>query len=315
MQIRESSKNAYKGPISKFLLYLIAKQPDLVNADFLAKLNQIPSDAPTKTRKRLTSQALEEWARARRGVPPLVWKDISGPLMKRYFANLKDEKGEPAGKATKSTARSAVLHLFSRFDAVMEVETSAALTSLWKSIKRDYQDLKAAGKVKIDEGKSAVAMELWEKLMDYMLASDRPEAIFCHLYSLLSLNLGCRSGNTAGIMLVHFSGASDSVACQFMHQKNDQEGEMAEYLRHLFANPFLPSTCVVLSLGIYWACHGFDSEGFLFPGSRQDNRYLKALHSFVLALKVIMCCVVCVLLTFHFELKRMTLRLPAYDQR
>jgi hypothetical protein len=127
---------------------------------------------------------------------------------------------------------------------------------------------------------------MFEALMGAIISSDRPEGPFVHAYSLLSLNLGCRSGNTAGIKTNHFSGASDSAACQFMHQKNDQEGEMADYLRHLFANPFNPKMCVILSLGIYWACRGFSSDGSLFPGSRQDNRYLKALHSFVDELKV-----------------------------
>ena len=160
-------------------------------------------------------------------------------------------------------------------------------------MKRDFQDLKASGQVSIHEGKRAIPMHLFEALLSAMQKSERAEGVFCHAYSVVSLNLGCRSGNTAGIKLSHFSGTGDSVGVQFMHQENDQEGEMAEYLRHLFGNPYKPSRCVILSLGIYWACHGFAADGSLFGGSKQDNRYLKLLHIFVKNMEVVVsCCVV-----------------------
>lgn len=40
--------------------------------------------------------------------------------------------------------------------------------------------------------------------------------------------------------------------------------------------------CPILSLGIYWACFGFDSqETKLFPGANQYDRFRKLLHHFV----------------------------------
>lgn len=114
------------------------------------------------------------------------------------------------------------------------------------------------------------------------------DGAFAHLYSLLSLNLGCRSSNTAGIALQHISAGTDHFVIQFVHQKNDQEGEMQGYERHIFANPLNPVMCPILALAIYLSIVPFREGGvMLFDGtkangrSNQDERYLKILKRII----------------------------------
>jgi hypothetical protein len=300
MQVRESSKGVYMGPIVRFILHLLERCPHILDGELRAQLVGV-TELGTEQKKNKEAKVVflrwhGEFQDKKRG-QPLDWSQVTGDVLKRYFANLKGTKGQmkgqAAGKSTKSTARSAVLHLFSMFGQRMSADADTALTALWKGMKRDFQDLKASGKVSIHEGKRAIPMHLFESLLSSMQKSEKVEGIFAHLYSVICLNLGCRSGNTAGIKLSHFSGAGDSIGVQFMHQKNDQEGETAEYLRHMFANPYKPFRCPVLSLGIYWGCHGFAADGSLFGGSKQDNRYLKLLHTYVKDMEVYVCFLLC----------------------
>ncbi|EGZ22180.1 hypothetical protein PHYSODRAFT_402680, partial [Phytophthora sojae] len=59
----------------------------------------------------------------------------------------------------------------------------------------------------------------------------------------------------------------DAVGAIFFKTKTNQEGAGPRDPRHLYANPFSPSTCWVTALAIYWACNPRAQPGPLFPGS------------------------------------------------
>ena len=114
----------------------------------------------------------------------------------------------------------------------MSDEMQGAITSFWKGMARNLADMKADGLVKIDEGKRAIPIELYEKLLLAIMQSPRNEAVFCHTYAVLSANLGCRTNNTARVALNHMSACADSCTILFAQTKSDQEGEMEMFKRH-----------------------------------------------------------------------------------
>lgn len=85
-------------------------------------------------------------------------------------------------------------------------------------------------------------------------------------------------GNGLGVCYEHMEWRGDAMCIYFAHMKNDQLGDRPRDPRHIYANPIIPEVCPILSLGIYWAIHGFDNEHHkLFPGSNQYERYRKGL--------------------------------------
>ncbi|EGZ09988.1 hypothetical protein PHYSODRAFT_411548, partial [Phytophthora sojae] len=63
----------------------------------------------------------------------------------------------------------------------------------------------------------------------------------------------------------------------FFTTKTNQEGAGPRDPRHLYANPFSPSTCWVTALAIYLACNPRAQPGPLFPGSDPKLRFGKTL--------------------------------------
>lgn len=143
MQVRESSKGVYLGPLVLFVLHLLERSPEMFDRELRAQLEAATARGSEAKKKREAKGVLLKWRsefqEKKRG-PPLDWTQVTGDVLKRYFANLKGTRGElkgkAAGKSTKSTARSAVLHLFSMFGQSLSSEASAALTGLWKGMKR-----------------------------------------------------------------------------------------------------------------------------------------------------------------------------------
>ena len=158
------------GPLILFVLHLLERSPEMFDRELRAQLEAATARGSEAKKKREAKGVLLKWRsefqEKKRG-PPLDWTQVTGDVLKRYFANLKGTRGElkgkAAGKSTKSTA--AVLHLFSMFGQSLSSEASAALTGLWKGMKRDFQDLKASGQVSIHEGKRAIPMHLFEALL------------------------------------------------------------------------------------------------------------------------------------------------------
>ncbi|POM67409.1 Hypothetical protein PHPALM_16601 [Phytophthora palmivora] len=84
----------------------------------------------------------------------------------------------------------------------------------------------------------------------------------------------CRAGNTASIHSGHLSWDGDALAILFGHMKNDHDGTRPRDARRVYANPFIPEICPVLSLAIYGAVLGL-SNSKIFPGGNQKSWQMK----------------------------------------
>ena len=85
-----------------------------------------------------------------------------------------------------------------------------------------------------------------------------------------------RSSNTFRIHYNHMDWREDALCIFFSQMKNDQFGERPRDPRHVYANPFMPEICPILSLGMYWLSVGFDHQSSkLYPGASQYYRFCK----------------------------------------
>ena len=75
------------------------------------------------------------------------------------------------------------------------------------------------------------------------------ESIFGHCFLTLTSNLMmCRSKNTILVQREHIDRSGDAMTIQFTHSKSDREGQDAGNKRHVYADPFMPAICPVLSI-------------------------------------------------------------------
>ncbi|KAF1787535.1 hypothetical protein GQ600_2454 [Phytophthora cactorum] len=79
------------------------------------------------------------------------------------------------------------------------------------------------------------------------------------------------------LIVVNSPWEQDSLTIRFGHMKNDQDGTRSRDARHIYASPFLPEICPILSLAIYAAVFELGNSK-LFPGGNQYDRFAKILR-------------------------------------
>jgi len=95
---------------------------------------------------------------------------------------------------------------------------------------------------------------------------------FPHLYLVLTWNLMCRTNNTASIRLNHLNWIRDCFGVFFAKSECDQEGDHSKDRKHVYANPFSPEICPLLSIAMYFLCNQ-EIGNTLFPGGSQNTRF------------------------------------------
>ena len=106
------------------------------------------------------------------------------------------------------------------------------------------------------------------------------EGIFANLFTKFAVNTIGRSDNIDDLLLDKFDWEEDALTIQFASTKPDQAGEITADRKRLFANPYKPEICTILSLSIHTWCtrrSSTDECKFLFNGINQDTRYYQIL--------------------------------------
>ena len=136
------------------------------------------------------------------------------------------------------------------------------------------------------EGKDPMSVDLYKKLYRWLLDWNTNDGVFGHCFLVLTWNLSCHAHNTANIWLceIEWGSTFDMFEIYFAHMKTDQTGDEAKYSRHLYANPFCPLICPVLSLAFYFSCC-FNlpqtGESRLFLGRDQYQWFLEMLSRLI----------------------------------
>jgi hypothetical protein len=141
----------------------------------------------------------------------------------------------------------------------MSVEFASRLTLFYKGLKYRVTQARQSTNARLTEGKQPFSFCLYRAIAFESMISVQREFIFTRLFLVLSWNLMCRAANTEGVRHAHMFWHEDSLAINFSHMKNDQEGDRPGDARHVYANPVIPQVCPVLSLAMYFLVFGFSS--------------------------------------------------------
>ena len=131
-----------------------------------------------------------------------------------------------------------------------------------------------------------MSVDLYKKLCGWLLDWNTNDGVFGHCFLVLTWNLSCCAHNTANIWLceIEWGSTFDAFEIYFAHMKTDQTGDKAKYSRHVYANPFCPLICPVLSLAFYFSCCcnlPQTGESWLFPGQDQYQRFSEMLSCLI----------------------------------
>ncbi|KAH9132716.1 hypothetical protein AeRB84_020987 [Aphanomyces euteiches] len=214
---------------------------------------------------------LKKWLQS--SVPGAVVGDvIQLPLKtstcKSFLASVtvKRKRGDASGKTNIPNSYSTVngyINAIKFLHKEGKVEIPKDLDDMLKAFangyKRQVAKFKENGTMSMQEGKIPLTTEAYRFLAEKALSSSKYGAPV-HCFLVLSWNLMTRAESTASIRFDHISWQGDALVIKIGRTKNDQEGKMA-WPRHVYANPFEPTICPILSLGLLVFTLGARREG------------------------------------------------------
>lgn len=139
----------------------------------------------------------------------------------------------------------------------IEVEAISCPSSLTESMSKISQAKKRVHARSMGDGdidssaKVPLSMEAYEKLSFRALnkASSSGEAVIIQPFLLLAWNLMARSITVSDLLWRNIGWSGDHVTITYERSKTDQEG-INQIPRAIYANPFNPSICPILALGL-----------------------------------------------------------------
>ena len=172
-----------------------------------------------------------------------------GPGRPQYMSN-----------STYETARSAIVYLHKEAGAEIDSELRQRLCDFMSGMRRKVATQRKENGVSIMEGKRKMSFQVYEKLCELLLRSEKNE--FAHCFLVLEWNLMARSQNVVDSHVENVYFDNDCLVFQFGKTKCDQTGKNSDQLWHVYANPHNPAICPVLSLARYL----FANPGVLIDG-------------------------------------------------
>ncbi len=192
----------------------------------------------------------------------------------QFIMDRVNDSSNPVTVNTLSGYRSAVKNMYRMRNKPVPTEYGERMKTLFSGLKR-YEAERVQSGEKNNTGKSPLRYSTYQDLCRKTMLME--DGGFAHLFLTLQWNLMCRSKSVQTIDSSHISYEDDSIGFTFHKTKTNQDGSAPKDARHVYANPFDPTTCCITALGLYWACHPDQGIGQLFPGSQQKNRFGKAI--------------------------------------
>jgi hypothetical protein len=187
--------------------------------------------------------------------------------------------GSSKATSTITSYITAIKHLHRENKINLSDEIKRFFKDFTDGYKRVIAKKRERGVMKHKEGKIPVSylilMELSKKALH--VATYRSSfSSFVHTYMLLCWNLFARSCSISDLRTHHFSWDNDSLVIDMSRQKSDQSGEKITP-KHLYANPFKPSSCIILSLALHIFSITFrednDNNSLIFTGIIFLNKF------------------------------------------
>ena len=196
----------------------------------------------------------------------------------KYLCACQTRNGTRLSKSGYYSKRAGLYHLYRIYGKQQTKFFQEDLRQLFKGFLRTVAVELQNGEGRITTGKIPLSFELYTEICRWMQQDNSPSGKFAHLFFVLSWNLACRSSNTRTIHFHHLGWMQDAMQIYFCHMKNDQTGDRPRDPRHVYANPFNPFVCPILSMLSYLLVTPPTSDTCLFPGANQYNRFNKYLN-------------------------------------
>lgn len=180
--------------------------------------------------------------------------------------------------STMNGISSAINDLYREKNVKMAEETKLKISSFMRGYKRLVNEKKQKGEIPIFEGKRNLPYPGYCALALYSIKSQnsRDGSLFSHVFMVLAWNLFARSHSVASIMLNHINWENDCLLLTLPKHKGDQEGTNVSP-KHIYANPFKPEICPILSLAICVfstnVFHRNGSDWCLFSGGSLEGKF------------------------------------------
>ena len=285
-----NTQRIYTSDLSHFLKWIQENENEWLTEYGNQRITEIVVRQEGENNRRYKSRMTTQFSALLRLAPtnPIVdVNQIQVPRFLEYVFSLRPSRGGGIflSKSAYGNKRASLNHLFRLHNMCGYPEAfKQELSNLYKGLyhqlarhRRDHVDNDED--VNHEGGRLNMSTILYRRLAKLFLDMGTDEGVFAHTFLILSWNLACRCNNTAKIKLVDISwNIFDAFTICFSTSKMDQMGDASKYERHLYANPFQPEICPVLSLGMYFtACFGnvnaIPINSFLFPGENQDARF------------------------------------------
>lgn len=182
--------------------------------------------------------------------------------------------------------KSAIRFYYRRRRVLPPEELNAMFRDFFTGYERLIAELKQNGDMKLHEGKQPMNFSGYRYLALKALEqkTDFAQCLFAQLFLVLSWNLIARCASVSGIMFDHLTWSGDAMVVVFPSHKGDQEGKNV-LPKHVYANPFSPSICPILSMAVYVFSIAFrspDRKSYLFGDNKDANegRFSKWLRTY-----------------------------------
>ena len=214
---------------------------------------------------------------------PVILQRLTFNLFSHYVTTRKKNGGGSLSKSTYGSIRSAFKYLHKMAGSQVSEEYERSLTQFNRGMIRQITTEKAEKGVSLEEGKKAMNMDVYRLMTQILMKSGSDDATFAHVFLVLEWNLMARSDNCKNLRLVHIEWRHDCLVFFFGKTKGDQTGENSNSPWHVYSNPFEPSLCPVVALGKYLLSNPdlIKSDGPLFPGNDQYNRFIKIFNKVI----------------------------------
>jgi len=232
------------------------------------------SDDNNKKKKLLFQVSMEHAKRASEEYHPVMLERLPATVFLEFLLALNDD-----GEFFKSYGglRSSLTFLFTQCRVTPSKEFIQDLKVGMTGLKNKSAMARGEQGCKLGEGKEPLPFEVYRAICRWLIEDGSTESIFSHLFLCLTWNLMCRSKNTVKIHKNHISWSSDAMAIRFAHSKTDKMGKNGGWKRHIFANPFMPEICPILSYSIFRQTFPGVDDGKLFNGNSPYDRFRKCL--------------------------------------
>jgi hypothetical protein len=212
--VSAKSRAVYSGKQIAFLRWLDVHKPAALSAEFRDEMER---DDSKSIKRSYAKKVLED-----QKISPIDFSSLDAQDIQLFITSLQSKQGDALSYSTYNTARSAISDLYRTFNEAMPAAIRAALEKYFKGLKRTNAKELSEGKGQVRIGKSPMDFSLFRFLALRLLSMGDTDAIFGHLYMMISWNLMCRASNTSSICFSHLDWIEDSLGVYFAHQKNDQ---------------------------------------------------------------------------------------------